>query len=46
MDLGTIIGLISSIFGGNVAGGLKKNLCLGTLCNSAGGLFGGGLSAS
>ncbi len=46
MDLGTIIGLVSGIFGGNVAVGLIKNLNLGTLGNSVVGLIGGGLSAS
>ena len=45
MVLGTIIGLVSSKFGVNIAG-LMKNLSLGTFGNSAGGLFGGGLSAS
>ena len=45
MVLGTIIGLVSSKFGVNIAG-LMKNLFLGTLCNSAVGLFGGGLVAS
>ena len=45
MDLGTIIGLVSGKFGVIIAG-LMKNLCLGTLCNSAVGLFGGGLAAS
>ena len=46
MDLGTIIGLVSIIFGGNVAGDLMKNISLGTFGNSAVGLFGGGLAAS
>ena len=46
MDLGTIIGLVSGIFSGNVAGGLMKNLSLGTFRNSVVGLIGGGLSAS
>ena len=46
MDLGTIIDLVSGIFGGNVAGGLIKNLSLGTLGNSVVCLIGGGLGVS
>lgn len=38
-----IISLISGAIGGNVAGGLLKNLSLGTLGNSVAGLVGGGL---
>ncbi|MGL4398040.1 MAG: hypothetical protein ACRCS9_16005 [Hyphomicrobium sp.] len=38
-----IIQLVSGALGGNVAGGLLKNLSLGTLGNSLAGLVGGGL---
>jgi uncharacterized membrane protein YeaQ/YmgE (transglycosylase-associated protein family) len=37
-----IINLISGAVGGNVAGGLMKNLSLGTLGNSIVGILGGG----
>ena len=40
-----IISLISGAVGGNVAGGLMKNLSLGTLMNSFVGIIGGGLGA-
>jgi uncharacterized membrane protein YeaQ/YmgE (transglycosylase-associated protein family) len=38
-----IINLISGAVGGNVAGGLMKNLSLGTVWNSVVGILGGGL---
>ena len=37
-----IINLVSGAVGGNVAGGLMKNLSLGTLGNSIVGIIGGG----
>ena len=37
-----IIGLISGAVGGNVAGGVLKNLNQGTLINSLAGVVGGG----
>ena len=37
-----IINLISGAVGGNVAGGLMKNLSLGTMGNSIVGIIGGG----
>jgi hypothetical protein len=37
-----IIQLVSGAVGGNVAGGLLKNLNLGTLGNSIAGILGGG----
>lgn len=44
MDLtGLIIQLVSGAVGGNVAGGLFKNLSLETLGNSIAGIIGGGL---
>jgi hypothetical protein len=44
MDIMTlVIQLISGALGGNVAGGLLKNLSLGTLGNSLAGIVGGGL---
>ncbi len=43
MDLGLIIQLISGAVGGNVAGGLMKNLSLGPVLNSVIGILGGGL---
>ena len=43
MDLALIIQLISGAVGGNIAGGLLKNLDLGTLGNSIVGIIGGGL---
>lgn len=43
MDLGLIIQLISGAVGGNVAGGLLKNVNLGTLGNSLVGILGGGI---
>ncbi len=44
MDILTlVIQLISGALGGNVAGGLLKNLSLGTLGNSLAGIVGGGL---
>ena len=47
MDLASlIIQLLSGAAGGNVAGGLLKNLSLGTLGNSLAGLIGGGLGAT
>lgn len=41
-----IIGLISGAVGGNVAGGLFKNLDQGTLMNSLAGIIGGGLGGT
>jgi uncharacterized membrane protein YeaQ/YmgE (transglycosylase-associated protein family) len=38
-----IINLLSGAVGGNIAGGLMKNLSLGTLWNSVVGILGGGL---
>ena len=38
-----LISLISGVVGGNVAGGLMKNLSLGTVWNSVVGILGGGL---
>lgn len=38
-----IISLLSGAVGGNVAGGLLKNLNLGTLGNSIAGIVGGGI---
>jgi uncharacterized membrane protein YeaQ/YmgE (transglycosylase-associated protein family) len=38
-----LIQLISGALGGNVAGGLLKNLSLGTLGNSIAGIVGGGI---
>lgn len=38
-----IVSLISGAVGGNVAGGLLKNLNQGTLINSLAGIVGGGL---
>ena len=38
-----LINLISGAVGGNLAGGLMKNLSLGTLWNSVVGILGGGL---
>lgn len=38
-----IIQLISGALGGNVAGGLLKNLSLGTVGNSLAGIVGGGI---
>ncbi len=38
-----IISLVSGAVGGNVAGGLMKNLSLGTVGNSILGILGGGL---
>ncbi len=38
-----IINLISGAVGGNAAGGLMKNLSLGTVWNSVVGILGGGL---
>ena len=38
-----IIQLVSGAVGGNLAGGLLKNLSLGTLGNSLAGILGGGL---
>jgi len=38
-----LIGLISGAVGGNVAGGVLKNLNQGTLVNSIAGIVGGGL---
>ena len=38
-----IIQLISGAVGGNVAGGLMKNLSLGTAGNSIAGIVGGGI---
>ena len=46
MDLGLIISLISGAVGGNVAGGLMKNMSLGTLGNSIAGIAGGGLGGT
>lgn len=44
MDIVTlIVQLLSGAVGGNVAGGLMKNLSLGTLGNSLAGIVGGGL---
>ena len=44
MDIVTLlIQLISGALGGNVAGGLLKNLSLGTVGNSLAGIVGGGL---
>ena len=44
MDIVTLlIQLISGALGGNVAGGLFKNLSLGTVGNSLAGIVGGGL---
>jgi uncharacterized membrane protein YeaQ/YmgE (transglycosylase-associated protein family) len=45
MDIATLlIQLISGAVGGNVAGGLLKNLSLGTLGNSIAGIVGGGIA--
>ena len=45
MDLTSlIVQLISGALGGNVAGGLLKNLSLGTLGNSLAGIVGGGVA--
>ena len=41
-----IINLISGAVGGNVAGGLLKNLSLGTVGNSIVGIIGGGLGGT
>jgi len=41
-----IIGLLSGAIGGNVAGGLLKNLNQGTLINSIAGIVGGGLGST
>ena len=41
-----IISLISGAVGGNLAGGLMKNLSLGTLWNSIAGIAGGGIGGS
>jgi hypothetical protein len=41
-----IIALISGAVGGNAAGGLLKNLNLGTLGNSIAGIVGGGLGGT
>ena len=38
-----IINLVTGAVGGNVAGGLLKNLSLGTVGNSIAGIVGGGL---
>lgn len=38
-----VIGLLSGAVGGNVAGGVLKNLNQGTLINSISGIVGGGL---
>ena len=38
-----IINLVSGAVGGNVAGGLLKNLSLGTVGNSLAGIVGGGI---
>ena len=47
MDIVTLlIQLISGALGGNVAGGLLKNLSLGTLGNSVAGAVGGGLGGT
>ncbi len=43
MDLALIIQLVSGAVGGNVAGGLLKDVSLGTLGNSLVGILGGGL---
>ena len=44
MDIATLlIQLISGAAGGNVAGGILKNLSLGTLGNSIAGIVGGGI---
>ncbi len=40
-----IISLIAGALGGNVAGGLLKNLSLGTAGNSIAGILGGGLGS-
>jgi len=40
---GLIIQLVSGAVGGNAAGGLFKNLSLGTLGNSIAGIIGGGV---
>ena len=46
MDMGLIISLISGAVGGNVAGGLLKNMNLGVIGNSLSGIVGGaGLSS-
>jgi hypothetical protein len=45
MDIATLlIQLISGAVGGNVAGGLLKNLSLGTVGNSIAGIVGGGIA--
>lgn len=41
-----IISLISGAVGGNLAGGLFKNLSLGTLWNSVAGIAGGGIGGT
>lgn len=43
MDLALIIQLVSGAVGGNIAGGLLKDVSLGTLGNSLVGIIGGGL---
>jgi hypothetical protein len=44
MDVITLlIQLVSGALGGNIAGGLLKNLSLGTLGNTIAGIVGGGL---
>ena len=40
-----MIGLLSGAVGGNVAGGVLKNLNQGTLINSISGIVGGGIGA-
>ncbi len=40
-----LIGLLSGAIGGNVAGGLLKNLNLGVMWNSIAGIVGGGLGS-
>jgi hypothetical protein len=44
MDPSLIISLLSGAAGGNVAGGLFKNLSQGLLVNSLSGIVGGGLA--
>lgn len=41
-----IIALISGVVGGNLAGGVLKNLNQGTLINSLAGIVGGGLGST
>ena len=43
MDLALIIQLVSGAVGGNIAGGLLKDVSLGTLGNTLVGILGGGL---